>query len=90
DYIVHNGKVVLIDGITGRMLPGTKLQSGLHQAIEAKESLEISIDKSVMETITFQNLFKLFNDFAGMTGTGKQAEKEFFELYSKTVIEIPT
>ncbi|MGX0714451.1 preprotein translocase subunit SecA [Staphylococcus simulans] len=90
DYIVHNGKVVLIDGITGRMLPGTKLQSGLHQAIEAKESLEISIDKSVMATITFQNLFKLFNDFAGMTGTGKQAEKEFFELYSKTVIEIPT
>ena len=90
DYIILNGEIVLIDRITGRMLPGTKLQSGLHQAIEAKEDVELSIDKSIMATITFQNLFKLFDKFAGMTGTGKQGEKEFFELYSKIVVEIPT
>ena len=89
DYFVSNGEIVLIDRITGRMLPGTKLQSGLHQAIEAKEDVELSIDKSVMATITFQNLFKLFDKFAGMTGTGKQGEK-IFELYSKIVVEIPT
>ena len=81
---------MLIDRITGRMLPGTKLQSGLHQAIEALENVEISQDMSVMATITFQNLFKQFDEFSGMTGTGKLGEKEFFDLYSKVVIEIPT
>ncbi|OHO90693.1 MULTISPECIES: accessory Sec system translocase SecA2 [Staphylococcus] len=90
DYFIYNGEVVLIDRITGRMLPGTKLQSGLHQAIEAKESVELSQDLSVMATITFQNLFKLFNGFSGMTGTGKLGEKEFFDLYSKLVVKIPT
>lgn len=90
DYFIYNGEVVLIDRITGRMLPGTKLQSGLHQALEAKENVELSQDLSVMATITFQNLFKLFNKFSGMTGTGKLGEKEFFELYSKIVIQIPT
>lgn len=90
DYFIYNGEVVLIDRITGRMLPGTKLQSGLHQAIEAKEGVELSQDLSVMATITFQNLFKLFNGFSGMTGTGKLGEKEFFDLYSKLVVEIPT
>ena len=75
DYFIYNGEVVLIDRITGRMLPGTKLQSGLHQAIEAKEGVELSQDLSVMATITFQNLFKLFNGFSGMTGTGKLGEK---------------
>lgn len=90
DYFIYNGEVVLIDRITGRMLPGTKLQSGLHQAIEAKKSVELSQDLSVMATITFQNLFKLFNGFSGMTGTGKLGEKEFFDLYSKLVVKIPT
>ncbi|MCD9075817.1 accessory Sec system translocase SecA2 [Staphylococcus haemolyticus] len=90
DYFIYNDEVVLIDRITGRMLPGTKLQSGLHQAIEAKEGVELSQDLSVMATITFQNLFKLFNGFSGMTGTGKLGEKEFFDLYSKLVVEIPT
>ena len=90
DYFIYNGEVVLIDRITGRMLPGTKLQSGLHQAIEAKESVDLSQDLSVMATITFQNLFKLFHQFSGMTGTGKLGEKEFFDLYSKLVVEIPT
>lgn len=83
DYFVYNGDIVLIDRITGRMLPGTKLQAGLHQAIEAKEGMEVSTDKSVMATITFQNLFKLFESFSGMTATGKLGESEFFDLYSK-------
>lgn len=90
DYFINNGEVVLIDRITGRMLPGTKLQSGLHQAIEAKEDVEISRDLSVMATITFQNLFKQFDEFSGMTGTGKSGEAEFFDLYAKVVIQIPT
>lgn len=90
DYFIFDGEIVLIDRITGRMLQGTKLQSGLHQAIEAIEDVEVSRDMSVMATITFQNLFKQFNQFSGMTGTGKLGEKEFFDLYSKIVVEIPT
>ncbi|HCZ7131831.1 TPA: accessory Sec system translocase SecA2 [Staphylococcus aureus] len=90
DYFVYNGDIVLIDRITGRMLPGTKLQAGLHQAIEAKEGMGVSTDKSVMATITFQNLFKLFESFSGMTATGKLGESEFFDLYSKIVVQVPT
>lgn len=90
DYFVHEGEAVLIDRITGRMLTGTKLQSGLHQAIEAKEGIELSKDMSVMATITFQNLFKQFERFSGMTATGKLGESEFFELYGKLVVQIPT
>ncbi|HEC2215538.1 TPA: accessory Sec system translocase SecA2 [Staphylococcus delphini] len=90
DYIILNGEIMLIDRITGRMLPGTKMQAGLNQALEAKEKLDLSRDMSVMATITFQNLFMQFDCFSGMTATGKLAEKEFFELYSKIVIQIPT
>ncbi|MCR6087203.1 accessory Sec system translocase SecA2 [Staphylococcus aureus] len=90
DYFIFDGEIVLIDRITGRMLQGTKLQAGLHQAIEAIEGVEISKDMSVMATITFQNLFKQFRQFSGMTGTGKLGEKEFFDLYSKIVVGIPT
>ncbi|GEP85485.1 preprotein translocase subunit SecA [Staphylococcus piscifermentans] len=90
DYYVLKGEIVLIDRITGRLLPGTKLQSGLHQAIEAKEDIEITNDMSIMATITFQNLFKQFNQFSGMTGTAKQGEKELNDLYSKIVVQIPT
>ncbi|UTH02238.1 accessory Sec system translocase SecA2 [Macrococcoides canis] len=90
DYYVNDGEIVLIDRISGRLLPGTKLQSGLHQSIEAKESLEISNDMSVMATITFQNLFQQFKAFSGMSATSKLGEKEFFELYGKVVVQIPT
>lgn len=90
DYYVFNGEVVLLDKITGRLLHGTKLQSGLHQAIETRENVTLSPDLSVMATITFQNLFKQFNRFSGMTATGKLGEKEFFDLYGKVVIQIPT
>ncbi|AVQ34045.1 accessory Sec system translocase SecA2 [Staphylococcus muscae] len=90
DYFIFNGEVVLIDRVTGRMLPGTKLQSGLHQAIEAKEGIDISKDMSAMASITFQNLFHQFTLFAGMSGTSKLGEKEFFDLYGKIVVQIPT
>ncbi|ARJ51987.1 accessory Sec system translocase SecA2 [Staphylococcus lutrae] len=90
DYFVFQGEVVLIDRITGRMMPGTKLQSGLHQSIEAKEGVEISNDMSVMATITFQHLFKLFERFSGMSATSQLGEKEFLELYTKMVVQIPT
>ncbi|HHU6751662.1 TPA: accessory Sec system translocase SecA2 [Staphylococcus pseudintermedius] len=90
DYFVYKGEVILIDRITGRMMPGTKLQSGLHQAIEAKEGVKLSPDTSVMATITFQNLFKQFRDFSGMSATSHLGEKEFLELYTKIVVQIPT
>ncbi|AVQ34054.1 accessory Sec system translocase SecA2 [Staphylococcus muscae] len=90
DYFLFNGEVVLIDRITGRMLPGTKLQSGLHQAIEAKEGVDISVDMSAMATITFQNLFRQFEVFSGMSATSKLGEKDFFDLYHKIVVQIPT
>ena len=90
DYYIIDGEIVLIDRISGRLLEGTKLQAGLHQAIEAKELVEISEGKSVLATITFQNLFKQFNAFSGMSATSKLGEKEFFELYGKLVIQIPT
>ncbi|MCS4487339.1 accessory Sec system translocase SecA2 [Staphylococcus americanisciuri] len=90
DYFIYNGEVVLIDRITGRMLPGTKLQSGLHQSIEAKEGVEISQDMSMMATITFQNLFRQFNDFSGMSATSKLGEQELLDLYTKIVVQIPT
>ncbi len=90
DYFVFQGDIVLIDRITGRMMPGTKLQSGLHQSLEAKENVEITMDRSVMATITFQNLFKQFNVFSGMSATSKLGEKEFLDLYTKVVVQIPT
>ncbi|MTV19423.1 accessory Sec system translocase SecA2 [Staphylococcus delphini] len=90
DYFVYKGEVILIDRITGRMMPGTKLQSGLHQAIEAKEDVKLSTDTSVMATITFQNLFKQFREFSGMSATSHLGEKEFLDLYTKIVVQIPT
>lgn len=83
DYFIQNGEIILIDRITGRMLPGTKMQAGLHQALEAKEEVEISKDLSVMATITFQNLFKQFDNFSGMTATGKLGEEEFLNYTQK-------
>lgn len=90
DYFVHQGEIILIDRITGRMMPGTKLQSGLHQSLEAKENVKITTDMSVMATITFQNLFKQFNLFSGMSATSKLGEREFLDLYTKIVVQIPT
>ena len=94
DYIIRKGEkdqeLVLLDQGTGRLLEMTKLQGGLHQAIEEKEHVPLSEETRAMASITYQSLFKKFKKIAGMTGTGKVAEKEFLETYGMSVIQIPT
>jgi preprotein translocase subunit SecA len=90
DYIVHEGKVLLIDMFTGRPMEGRTLSNGLHQAIEAKEGLEISPENKTQASVTIQNYFRLYPVLSGMTGTAKTEEKEFQELYGMDVIQIPT
>lgn len=94
DYIIRKGEkeeeLVLVDQSTGRLLEMTKLQGGLHQAIEAKEHVPLSEETRAMASITYQSLFKKFKKISGMTGTGKVAEKEFLETYGMSVIRIPT
>lgn len=94
DYIIRKGEkdqelVLLVQG-TGRLMEMTKLQGGLHQAIEAKEHVKLSPETRAMASITYQSLFKMFNKISGMTGTGKVAEKEFIETYNMSVVRIPT
>lgn len=94
DYIIRKGEkdeeLVLVDQSTGRLLEMTKLQGGLHQAIEAKEQVPLSEETRAMASITYQSLFKRFKKISGMTGTGKVAEKEFLETYGMSVVKIPT
>lgn len=94
DYIIRQGdqggEVVLLDKETGRLMELTKLQGGLHQAIEAKEGGKLSPETRAMASVTYQSLFKKFSKIAGMTGTGKTAEKEFLDTYGMRVIQIPT
>ncbi|KAA9242214.1 MULTISPECIES: accessory Sec system translocase SecA2 [Aerococcus] len=90
DYVVRDGKVELLDSRDGRVLKGTRLQAGQHQAIEAKEHVELTDENRSMASITYQNLFLLFDRMAGMTGTGKPAEDEFIETYNMEVVSIPT
>jgi preprotein translocase subunit SecA len=90
DYIVRDGKVVLIDEFTGRMMIGRRLSEGLHQAIEAKEGVKIEAENVTLASVTFQNYFRLYNKLAGMTGTALTEADEFREIYGLGVIEIPT
>ena len=94
DYVVRQGdkeaEVVLLDRSTGRLLEMTRLQGGQHQAIEAKEHVKLTEETRAMASITYQNLFRLFQKISGMTGTGKVVENEFMETYSMSVIKIPT
>lgn len=90
DYIVFDDEVKLIDNRTGRILEGTRLQSGIHQAIETKESVKRTKDSRAMASVTYQSLFNMFPKLAGMTGTGKLAEEEFISIYHLSVIVIPT
>lgn len=94
DYIIRQGdggnEVVLLDKATGRLMEMTKLQGGLHQAIEAKELVKLSPETRAMASITYQSLFKKFEKISGMTGTGKTAEKEFLDTYGMQVVTIPT
>ena len=90
DYVVQEGKVVIVDPFTGRLMQGRSYSDGLHQAIEAKEGVEIQQETKTLATITFQNLFRMYKKLAGMTGTAKTEEEEFRDIYNMYVLEIPT
>jgi len=90
DYIVRDGNVVLIDEFTGRMMPGRRLSEGLHQAIEAKESVQIQPENVTLASVTFQNYFRLYDKLGGMTGTALTEAEEFAEIYGLGVVEVPT
>ena len=90
DYVVENDAVVIVDQFTGRLMHGRQYSEGLHQAIEAKEGVTINTETKTMATITFQNLFRMYNKLAGMTGTAKTEEEEFRNIYNMYVICIPT
>ena len=90
DYVVQDGKVVIVDQFTGRLMPGRAYSDGLHQAIEAKEGVQIQQETKTLATITFQNLFRMYKKLSGMTGTAKTEEEEFRDIYNMYVIEIPT
>ena len=90
DYIVKDGKVILIDEFTGRMMEGRRLSEGLHQAIEAKERVAIQTENQTLASITFQNYFRLYPKLAGMTGTAQTEAAEFAEIYKLGVVEMPT
>ena len=90
DYVVEEGKVVIVDPFTGRLMKGRAYSDGLHQAIEAKEGVEIQQETRTLATITFQNLFRMYKKLSGMTGTAKTEEEEFRDIYNMYVITIPT
>jgi len=90
DYVVKEGEVIIVDEFTGRLMYGRRYSDGLHQAIEAKEKVKVARESKTLATITFQNLFRLYEKLAGMTGTALTEENEFRDIYSLDVIEIPT
>ncbi|HEH8559219.1 TPA: preprotein translocase subunit SecA [Staphylococcus aureus] len=90
DYMVVDGEVLIVDQFTGRTMPGRRFSEGLHQAIEAKEGVQIQNESKTMASITFQNYFRMYNKLAGMTGTAKTEEEEFRNIYNMTVTQIPT
>ena len=90
EYVVQDGKVMIVDEFTGRILPGRRYSDGLHQAIEAKENVRIEGETQTMATITIQNFFRLYKKLAGMTGTAETEASEFYEIYKLDVVVIPT
>ncbi|PIC75986.1 preprotein translocase subunit SecA [Sporosarcina sp. P19] len=90
DYVVEEGEVVIVDSFTGRLMKGRRYSDGLHQAIEAKEGLEVQNESMTLATITFQNYFRMYEKLSGMTGTAKTEEEEFRNIYNMNVIAIPT
>src|SRR5439155_9056968 len=90
DYIVNNGEVLIVDEFTGRVLHGRRYNEGMHQAIEAKESVQIQQENQTLATITLQNYFRLYNKLAGMTGTAVTEAGEINKVYEGGVIPIPT
>lgn len=90
DYVVKDGKVIIVDEFTGRLMYGRRYSDGLHQAIEAKEGLQVERESQTLATITFQNYFRMYDKLAGMTGTAKTEEQEFIKIYGLEVVQIPT
>ena len=90
DYIEHEGEIVIVDEFTGRLMFGRRYSDGLHQAIEAKEGIEVRSESKTLATITLQNYFRMYSKLAGMTGTAKTEEEEFVEIYNMQVVVIPT
>lgn len=90
DYVVQEGKVIIVDPFTGRLMIGRQFSEGLHQALEAKEAVEVKKETTTLATITFQNFFRMYKKLAGMTGTAKTEEEEFHNIYNMFVVEIPT
>lgn len=90
DYVVKDGEVIIVDEFTGRLMYGRRYSDGLHQAIEAKEKLNVKSESKTLATITFQNYFRMYTKLSGMTGTAKTEEAEFREIYDMDVVEIPT
>lgn len=90
DYVVKDGEIVIVDEFTGRLMYGRRYSDGLHQAIEAKEGLEVQRESQTLATITFQNYFRMYDKLAGMTGTAKTEEQEFIKIYGLPVLQVPT
>ncbi|MCG0820685.1 preprotein translocase subunit SecA [Lactiplantibacillus plantarum] len=90
DYVISDGQVLIVDSFTGRIMDGRRFSDGLHQAIEAKEHVEIQEETKTMANITYQNLFRMYKKLSGMTGTAKTEQEEFREIYNMEVITIPT
>ena len=90
DYLLQDGKVLIVDEFTGRAMEGRRFSDGLHQAIEAKENLEVQVENQTLASITYQNYFRAYKKLSGMTGTAKTEADEFFDIYKLEVVEIPT
>ncbi len=90
DYVVKDGEILIVDEFTGRLMIGRRYSEGLHQAIEAKEGVQVARESKTLATITFQNYFRLYNKLSGMTGTAMTEEEEFSEIYKLDIVEIPT
>lgn len=90
DYVAKDGEIIIVDDFTGRLMFGRRYSEGLHQAIEAKEGLEVQRESKTLATITFQNYFRMYDKLSGMTGTAKTEEEEFMAIYNMDVVEVPT
>jgi len=90
DYVVRDGKAIIVDAFTGRLMPGRRFNNGLHQAIEAKEKITVEKESKTLATITFQNYFRMYRKLSGMTGTALTEEEEFRQIYALDVVEVPT
>lgn len=90
EYVVRDGEILIVDEFTGRVMQGRRFTDGLHEAVEAKEGVEIKGESRTMATVTFQNFFRLYEKLSGMTGTAKTEEQEFESIYHMNVVQIPT